>query len=196
MSEETSNTPDFANRPKLSRNPQRLTPEIAEKDSALNQDLRRCAQWLKDNKDKAGSSEYERYYNSLEMMAEKGYPMAEFEFAKFLMSEGELNRAALYFDRAKNNENAGPDLRKEIQSCTSSNSNNEEENQKRNTQKDDKHHQAQRSPLQEAFAKRADDGNKSGFVKAREQAQLIKARQEQNEGYLPHHSYVPPKQED
>ncbi len=169
-----------------------MTPEVAQKDSALNQDLIQCAQWLKSNKDKAGSEEYMNNLAALSIMAEKGYPMAGFEYAKFLADEGELNKAANFFDRAKKNENAGPELKKEIQAFVSSTSNDNEENNKDPNKK----HVIKRSSLKNAFAERADDDNKSGIVKAYEQAQLIKAQQERNEGYLPHHSYVPPKKED
>jgi len=62
--------------------------------------------------------------------------------------------------------------------------------------KDDNKPKPRRSSLRNTFAERADDENKSGIVKAYEQARLIKTQQERDEGYLPHHSYIPQKKED
>lgn len=195
MTEESQNMPNFANRPQLDKHPNQLTPEVAQKDSALNQDLIHCAEWLKSNKDKAGSDEYMQNLNALSSMAEKGYPMAEFEYAKFLADEGELNKAANFFDRARKNENAGPELKKEIQATTASSSNEEDNTQANDDVKPD-HTKSQHSSLQAMLSKNSYEDEQSGKVAAYEQAKLIKARQEQNEGYLPHRSYVPSKKEE
>ena len=191
MTEETQSTPDFANRPQLDKHPNSLTPEVAEKDSALNQDICKCAQWLKDNKDKVGTDEYAKNFNALESMANKGYPMAEFEYAKFLMDEGELNKAAIYFDKAANNENAGPELKKEIQAVTSKARNDENENAEKSDTPEKKG-----KGMQNKLAAFAHEDELSVVVAARKQAQVISKMKERNEGYLPHHTYVPPKGDD
>ena len=118
---EQQNTHDYTGYPQLDAHPQQLNQEVAEKDSALNQDLNACAQWLRDNKSKAGSEEYLKNMGSLKTMAEKGYPMAEFEYAKFLTDIGELNQAAIYFEKAKLNENAGEELKKQFHEQTPDN---------------------------------------------------------------------------
>ena len=196
MTEETQNMPDFANRPQLDKHPNHLTPEVAQKGSALNQNLCQCAQWLKDNKDKAGTDEYAKNFNALESMAKKGYPMAEFEYAKFLMDVGELNKAAIYFDRAVNNENAGVELKKEIQSVTSNVRPNDEEKQNNSDAREKQNLTDKgRNGMTGKLAGLTHKDDSSARATAYKQAQVISKRREQEEGYLPHHSYVPPKEE-
>ena len=192
MEEENQQTFDFVNCSTLDKHPNQLNPEVASKSSELNQNLLQCAQWLRNNKDKAGSSKYIKHLNALETMANKGYPMAEFEYAKFLRDEGELNRAAIYFERAQNNENAGPALKKEINNQAPNSSNEPEPEQKNNNAqaKPKAPHKVKGNSQQSRLQRILSSGAKRTVY---EKAKAMKALQEKNEGYLPHHSYIPPK---
>ena len=116
MSEETTNTPDFANQPQLEKHPLHLNPDAANKDSDLNQKISHAAEWLKANKDKAGTDEYMQNLQALQSLADKGYPMAQFKYAHFLSDAGAIQSATLWYDMAAQNENSSSDLRKEINS--------------------------------------------------------------------------------
>ena len=120
MTEETQ-TPDFSNRPPLDMHPQQMDPnaDYAKKDSKFNQDVNQCAQWLRDNKDKAGTDEYVQNLNALQSLADKNYPMAQLRYAEFLRDNGELNQAGIYFEKAQQNENAGAEIKTEINTAVS-----------------------------------------------------------------------------
>lgn len=103
--ENTVATKDMSAYPEVDQHPKYKNKEAANLDSNLNQDLIQMAEYLRANKDKADSPDYLKCLKSVHQMAEKGYAVAQVEYAKFLYDAGEFTDAAKYFDKALHNEN-------------------------------------------------------------------------------------------
>lgn len=103
--ENTVAAKDMSAYPEVDQHPKYKNKEAANLDSNLNQDLIQMAEYLKANKDKADSPDYLKCLESVHQMAEKGYAVAQVEYAKFLYDAGEFTDSAKYFDKALQNKN-------------------------------------------------------------------------------------------
>lgn len=117
--ENTVTTKDMSAYPEVDQHPKYKNKEAANLDSNLNQDLIQMAEYLRANKDKADSPDYLKCLESVHQMAEKGYAVAQVEYAKFLYDAGEFTDAAKYFDKALHNENIDENTAQHLQKSLS-----------------------------------------------------------------------------
>ena len=144
-------------------------------------DVNAVAVYLKRNKDQKDAT-YTEVKENLANMANAGNEFAQLEYGRLLRSENKPDEAKMYFQKVVNNKEADPQVRREASQELG--------------QQEKKEENALEKGLRQVLSRNRHDSPSEAKFVAYKQAAAIVASQKRDEGYLPHHSFIPPKDED